>query len=131
MSDATATIEVTLTLEQIADTIRRLGRDGMQELLRLVPELRETEAPSSETAFSRQTLQELRAWYADQVEAVGPEYHAMGDSDPFLGGLTVREYLALSDEESRSLWDRLYAEELDKLENAEELNVPPDAVLAR
>ena len=39
------------------------------------------------------------------------------DEDPFIGGLTVGEYLALSDEEQEKLWDELYAKasaELDK-----------------
>ena len=128
---ATATIEVTLSLEQIADTIRRLGRDGMRELIRLVPELREVGVPVEEVAPSQRDPGELRTWYTAKVKEVGPGYRTMQDNDPFLDGLTVGEYFALTDEEQKALWDRLYTEELDRFEDMEELDVPPEAVPAR
>ena len=42
---------------------------------------------------------------------------SLSEEDPFIGGLTVGEYLALSDEEQEKLWDELYAKasaELDE-----------------
>src|SRR5437660_4819087 len=35
---------------------------------------------------------------------------ARDPQEPFLGGLTVEEYAALSDEQEQALWDRLSAE---------------------
>jgi hypothetical protein len=37
------------------------------------------------------------------------------DDDIFVDGMTGEEYLALSEEEDKALWDKWYAEELDKI----------------
>ncbi len=36
------------------------------------------------------------------------------DDDPFVDGMTRGEYLALSDEDEKSLWNKWFVEELDK-----------------
>jgi len=49
---------------------------------------------------------------------------------PYFGGVTWREYQALSDEERRALWDKLYAEFDVEIEATEEHNVRSDALAA-
>jgi hypothetical protein len=49
---------------------------------------------------------------------------------PYFGGVTWREYQALSDEERQALWDKLYAEFDVEIEATEEQNVRPDALVA-
>ena len=51
------------------------------------------------------------------------------DDEPFTKELTRREYFALSEEEDKALWDKWYAEEMDKTEN-EMYHVCPNAILA-
>lgn len=49
---------------------------------------------------------------------------------PFFGGLTLKEYLALSDEEENALWERLSAEAEKELRNVKEIDVPSHFVPA-
>jgi hypothetical protein len=49
---------------------------------------------------------------------------------PYFGGVTWREYQALSDEERQALWDKLYAEFDVEIEAIEEQDVRPDALAA-
>lgn len=49
---------------------------------------------------------------------------------PYFGGVTWREYQALSDEERQALWDKLYAEFDVEIEATEEQDVRPDALVA-
>ena len=49
---------------------------------------------------------------------------------PYFGGVTWREYQALSDEERQTLWDKLYAEFDVEIEATEEHNVRSDALAA-
>lgn len=49
---------------------------------------------------------------------------------PYFGGVTWREYQALSDEERQALWDKIYAEFDIEIEATEEQDVRPDALVA-
>ena len=48
---------------------------------------------------------------------------------PYFGGVTWREYQALSDEERQALWDKLYAEFDVEIEATEEQDVRSDALV--
>ncbi|MBI1928039.1 AbrB/MazE/SpoVT family DNA-binding domain-containing protein [Candidatus Poribacteria bacterium] len=49
---------------------------------------------------------------------------------PFFGGLTIKEYLALSDEEERALWERENREVEKELQHVPEMDVPAHFVSA-
>lgn len=49
---------------------------------------------------------------------------------PFFGGLTLKEYLALSDSEENALWERLSAEAEKELQHVQEIDVPAHFVPA-
>ena len=49
---------------------------------------------------------------------------------PYFGGVTWQEYQALSDEQRRALWDQVYAEFDTVIEDIEEHDVRPDALVA-
>jgi bifunctional DNA-binding transcriptional regulator/antitoxin component of YhaV-PrlF toxin-antitoxin module len=49
---------------------------------------------------------------------------ARNPQEPFFGGLTVKEYAALSDEEEQALWDRLSAEAHRQVKPGEQ-EIPP------
>jgi len=51
-------------------------------------------------------------------------------NQPYFGGVTWQEYQALSDEQRRALWDRVYAEFDTAIEDIEEHDVRPDALVA-
>jgi len=65
----------------------------------------------------------LNQFLAEQLKDV-----KIADDDLFFGGLTDKEYFALSDEEREALWTKAYLEELDKTESEEEKEVFPNAV---
>jgi len=69
----------------------------------------------------REVREEVVALYGGQ---------APPDDQLYFGGVTWREYQALSDEERQALWDRLYAEFDTKIEAIEERNVQPGALVA-
>ena len=56
--------------------------------------------------------------------------HVPPEDQPYFGGLTWQEYRALSDEQRRALWDRIYAEFDMAIEDVEERDVRPDASVA-
>jgi hypothetical protein len=47
--------------------------------------------------------------------------------DEFTGGLTYKEYFALSEEEEKAVWDEVFADEAMEIEDFTEVEVAPDA----
>jgi hypothetical protein len=107
-----------MSVEEVAGIIRQMSREEMAKLVRLVPELLEIEAPKAELP-RRWDEAELRGLLLQKLKELGEEYHPMRDDDPFIGGFTVKEYFELPDEEQEALWNKLYAEESEKLEELE------------
>ena len=68
-------------------------------------------------AVLRAAREEVMTLYGGQVP---PE------DQPYFGGLTWQEYRALSDEQRRALWDRVYAKFDVEIEDVEERDVQPD-----
>ena len=114
-----------VSVEQIAAVIKQMGPDDRQRLLDLVPELREAAAePVSRTEEeARKVIEELRQEVLEALEG-----KPLSPSEPFLGDLTLEQYLELSDEERTRLWEQ-WAER--SIEDFEELDVRSDAMPAR
>lgn len=125
----TEEIKYRIPVERAAHIIREMSAEEKGYLVYLVPELREVEPlkpPEPPLRPSAEFLEQLRQEILEARSGVPPS-----DKDPFIGGLTVGEYLALSDEEQEKLWDEWYAKasaELDE-ENYEH-PVKPDALIA-
>lgn len=125
----TEEIKYNISIGRVARIIREMSAEEKGYLVYLVPELREVEPlkpPEQPLRPSAEFLEQLREKILEARGGVPPS-----DEDPFIGGLTVGEYLALSDEEQEELWDELYAKasaELDE-ENYEH-PVKPDALIA-
>ena len=125
----TEKIKYNISIGRVARIIREMSAEEKGYLVYLVPELREVEPlkpPEQPLRPSAEFLEQLREKILKARGGVPPS-----DEDPFIGGLTVGEYLALSDEEQEELWDELYAKasaELDE-ENYEH-PVKPDALIA-
>lgn len=118
------------SVKEVADIIRRMSREERAELVRLVPDLQGVEAPEEKPVPAKKWDEaELRAYFLKKMEELGEGLPSLKEDEPFLGGLTVREYLELSDEEDKALWDRLYTEVEKEIEEYEEREVRPDAVV--
>jgi hypothetical protein len=108
-----AVFALPVSVEQLALTIRQMPPPDRLRLIELVPELRQaTVAPKSRTREEmKKNVDKLRARLhaALDGERLSPE-------EPFLGNLTLGQYLDLPDNERGRLWEEWSALELDDLE---------------
>lgn len=109
-------------VKQVAQQIQQLTPLEIGQLFRLVPTLRRSKRPPQPSYQVNQ--QAIRDYIEQELAALGPEYRATRDTDPFIGGLSVREYFALPDAEQEQLWAEQHAMDIDDFE---EYDVRPDA----
>ncbi len=108
MSHAFPVSGVGTPIEQVARLIRRFDRREKAQLIQLVPELRTIRPEEARLRVS--VIQEELMTYFEAKSERNPELSPMQDEDPFIGGLTVAAFFALSDSEQAHVWDQAYAE---------------------
>jgi hypothetical protein len=113
-----------VSVEQIAAAIQQMSVQERQRLLFLVPELRAS-AMQSLAPSVEQNPAWLEQLQTEVLAALGGQ--PLSPDEPFFGGLTVGEYLALTDKEQAALWDQWAGIDLMELEEQE---VNSDAVFA-
>ena len=112
-----------VSLEQVADVIKRMHPQDRQRLLIMVPELA-AEAIKQEKLLNEanRAVEQLK----DELLAeLGGE--PLSSDAPFLDGLTLGQYFELSEAERSKLWDEWGEVEL---EDMEEIEVHPNALPA-
>lgn len=97
----TEEIEYSISVERVARIIREMSAEEKRYLVYLVPELREVEPLKPPEQLLRPSTEFLEKLRQEMLEARGGV--PPSNEDPFIGGLTVGEYLALSDEEQEEL----------------------------
>jgi hypothetical protein len=114
-----------ISIEQLATVIRHMTPADRQRLLDLVPELRQ-----EATKVSPRTLDEARAAIERVREKVTQALagELLAPDEPFVGELTLGQYLDLPDEARARLWEAWADGDFHQLE---ERDVRPDAVPAR
>lgn len=121
----TSMFALPISIEQLATVIRHMTPVDRQRLLDLVPELRQeaTQVPS-------RTLDEVQAAIERVREKVTQALagQLLLPDEPFVGDLTLGQYLELPDEARAHLWEAWADGDLHQLE---ERDVRPDAVPAR
>lgn len=127
MSNATLTLPV--TVEQIALVVQQMSLGEQQRLLELVPPLRQlvVESPVQKQPRTLEQARENVALLKVELEAATVNQPPHSDDTPFLGGLTLGQYRALSDEEKAAVW----AEAERDFVYPEEKEIRADAVPAR
>jgi phage pi2 protein 07 len=103
---------------QVAELVRRLDRDEIRELIRLVPRLQRE---------VRGEQRGLVQWARERMAQYTHEARPMRAEDAFIGDRTVEAYFALPEAERERIWDELYAA---AIETAQEREVKPDAVVS-
>ena len=93
-------VQIPHRVVQVARLIRGLSWEEREQLKVLVPELQRP--PEAKRLI---TKGELRGYIQQELAKVGNEYPPLTEADPFLGGLTIREYFALPDEERERIWN--------------------------
>ena len=113
-----------VSLEQIAALIKRMHPEDRQRLLIMVPELA-AEAIKQEQLLdeANRTVEQLKV---ELLAELGGE--PLSSDEPFLDGLTLGQYLELSEAERAKLWDE-WSEAV--LEDMDEVEVPVNAMPAR
>jgi hypothetical protein len=86
------------TVEELATAIRSLSRDQIAHLVSLVPDLKIAQS-------RRAVLDRMR-----QRIRVHKQTTSLPPSGQFIGGLTLDQYLALSDRERDQIWGRLFSQ---------------------
>jgi hypothetical protein len=119
---SSAIVPMPVTIEQVAAVIRNMTRKDRQRLLELVPELQEIAyAPAAVQGDA--SIEQLR-----EEIAVALGTQPLAADDLFVEGLTVGEYLDLSDSERADIWNRWLPNET---ESWKEVDVHANALLAR
>ncbi len=113
-----------VSLEQVAALIKRMHPEDRQQLLAMVPELA-AEAIKQEKLLdeANRTVEQLKE---ELLAELGEE--PLSSDEPFLDGLTLGQYLELSEAERAKLWDE-WSEVA--LEDIEEVEARPNALPAR
>ena len=90
-------------VQQVAELVRRLNRDEIRQLIRLVPPLLEEH---EKTAGRRDSLAQ---WAREQMAPYANQARPMQPQDAFLSDTTIEAYFALTETERERIWDDLYA----------------------
>jgi len=106
---------------QVARLIRGFKPEEREQLKMLVPELREESKVEEGLPIN---LAELKKYIAEELAQVDEAYSPLQPDDLFLGGLTVKEYFALPDEEREHIWDEAHTMQI---EDFDERDARPDA----
>jgi hypothetical protein len=102
MSDSILTLPV--SVEQIAVVIKQMSPADQKRLLDLAPKLRDVAIHQQSLDKNAEQIQTNIAHLRTEVlTAVGNQ--PLSPDDPFLGNLTLGQYLALPDEEKARLWE--------------------------
>lgn len=99
-------------LEQIAFLIKRMGPGDRQRLFKLVPELRQ------EAVLTKRSLDDARKTVKQLQQEILQKQggQLLSPDEPFLEGLTLREYLDLPEAEQAKLWDKWSEISLEEIE---------------
>src|SRR5262245_2902425 len=121
----TSVFALPISIEQLATVIRHMTPVDRQRLLDLVPELRQeaTRVPPRTPDEAQAAIERVRE-KVTQALAGQP----LAPDEPFVGDLTLGQYLNLPDEERACLWETWANGDLYQLE---ERDVRPNAVPAR
>ena len=121
----TSVFALPISIEQLATVIRHMTPVDRQRLLDLVPELRQeaTRVPPRTPDEAQAAIERVR----EKVTQALAE-QLLAPDEPFVGDLTLGQYLNLPDEARARLWEAWADGNLHQLE---ERGVRPDAVPAR
>ena len=120
-----ARLALPVSVEQVAVVIKQMSRSDRERLLNLVPELHQM-SPNTARRQGDQAVAVVERMREEVRRVLGGQL--LSQSEPFLGELTLGQYLELPDDERGQLWD-VWAE--IETEELEELDVHPDAMPAR
>ena len=122
---STSVFALPISIEQLATVIRRMTPADRQRLLNLVPKLRQEaiQVPPRTPDEAQAAIERVREKVTQALAG-----QLLAPDEPFVGDLTLGQYLNLPDEARARLWEAWTDGNLHQLE---ERDVRPDAVPAR
>jgi len=120
-----ARLVLPVSVEQVAVVVRQMSRADRERLLDLVPDLHQIARQAGRGRLDEGTAAVERA-RTEVTQALAGRRLSL--DEPFLGELTLGQYLRLPDQERGRLWDDWGQVDLEDLE---ELDVRPAALPAR
>jgi hypothetical protein len=111
-----STVALPVSVEQIAVAIKQMSREDQRRLLQLVPDLSKVanEQPTRTIEQAQENIENLRV---QVLAALGNQ--PLSPDEPFLGGLTIAQYDALTEQAKDALWDQLAGVDLMEMEEVE------------
>lgn len=110
---------VSQRVQKVVEDIRHLSLTELRQLAELVPQLEQVKVVSADVEAAVDYFRE------ELLSSQGAKPVSL--DDPFIGGLTHRQFLALDEAEQDEFWDKLFAEGEVELDDVEEVDVKPDA----
>jgi len=108
-------MSVSQRVKKVAKVLQLFTPEELAQLVGLVPQLQEIEPiREMEDSAAEYFRRELLARRGGKPPA---------SDEPFIGGLTYGEYLALSEEEEDVFWNKLFTEEAMEIDDFEEHDV--------
>ncbi len=105
-----------VSVEQKAVVLKRMDLADQKRLLELVPTLWQAASQPSVRSVE-QTAKNISRLQAEVLAAVNNQ--PLAADEPFLGGLTLKQYHALPDKKKAELWDEGGVDNLMELEEQE------------
>ncbi|MDQ3250318.1 MAG: hypothetical protein M3Q45_14050 [Chloroflexota bacterium] len=113
---AQSTLVLPVSVEQVAVAVKQMSQAVQRRLLELVPDLRQVavQLPLANVEPVSPRFEELRA----QVLAA-LDNRPLSPDELFLGGLTITQYDALTEQAKDKLWDQVAGIDLMQMEEVE------------
>ncbi len=105
-----------VSVEQIAVVIKQMDLDDQKRLLELVPTLQQA-ASQPPVRTVEQTHNNISRLQAEVLAVV--DNQPLSADEPFLGGLTLKQYHALPEKKKAELWDEWGIDNLMEIEEQE------------
>ena len=109
------TVQISQRVIQVARLIKSLKPEEQAQLGALVPEL--LRAPKAEAIGVN--VKEAKRFVQEKLAKMADKYPPLSEDDEFLGGLTVKEYFSLPEEERERIWEKAHSMSIDDFEEYE------------
>lgn len=97
-------IPLFISVEQIAEAIKQMAPPDLTRLFELVPSLQNGHVNQAPVQAGTQITETTVRVRAELMES--PNYHPLTGDEPFRDGLTLDDYLNLSENKQAQLWDQ-------------------------
>lgn len=112
-------------VQRAAVLIKEMEPQEVRQLIKLAPILKEAAIQvQQKPTFDKDHLTQIKEYFQSKMASLGKGNRPFQAEDSFISGTTWGEFLALTEEEQRHLWEAQFTWEIDDFEDH---NVRADA----